>query len=79
MSAARWIKQEPGFYTLDGTDYAVASMNAMGEDDQWVTRMEWAVVRFTSPTQRGSQDGENVNWFDTMREARAVAERLAAS
>jgi hypothetical protein len=73
----KWTKQEAGFYTLDGTDYAVASMQATNDDDEFVTREEWAVVRFTRADQRGSQDGENVDWYDTMREARAAAERLA--
>jgi hypothetical protein len=73
----KWTKQEAGFYTLDGTDYAVASMNAMGDDDEFVSRMEWALVRFNPGDRRDSQGGENLNWFDTMRQARVAAERLA--
>jgi hypothetical protein len=76
-----WTKQHAGFYTLDGTDYAVASMqaNSANPDNSgdFVGGVEWAAVRFTGP-ERGAQDGENLDWFDTMREARAEAERLAA-
>jgi DNA-directed RNA polymerase subunit RPC12/RpoP len=71
-----WTKRKAGFYTLDGTEYAVASMNATNDADEFVSRVEWAVVRFTNP-EHGSQDGENVDWFDTMRDAKAVAERMA--
>jgi hypothetical protein len=79
-----WTKQHAGFYTLDGTDYAVASSwkqaSARHEDrtgETEVSGSEWAVVRFTNDRQRDSQDGENMAWFDTMREARAAAERMA--
>jgi hypothetical protein len=72
-----WSKQSAGFYTLDDSDYAVASMNATNDDDEFVSRVEWALIRFTNPNERSVQSGENVDWYDTMREARAAAERAA--
>ena len=73
-----WTKIERGFYTLDGSDYAVVSSFANSADEDrsgdFIGTPEWAVVRFTGPV-RGAQDGENLDWFPTMREAREAAER----
>jgi hypothetical protein len=89
MSKTHWTKQYRGFYTLDGTDYAVASSfadpaastldkNSGAHTDVWATTdTEWAVVRFLNEADRASQDGTNESWHDTMREAKAEAERLA--
>lgn len=78
----RWTKHYAGFYTLDGTDYGVASAHATDADADFashdLSRVEWAVIRKRPGTEWESHnDGDNLDWFDTMREARAAAERMA--
>lgn len=80
MNTNHWTKQHAGFYTLDGTDYAVVSSFANSADESksgdFIGTPEWATVKFHGE-HRGYQDGENIDWFPTMREARAEAERMA--
>lgn len=76
-----WTKQSPGFYTLDGTDFAVASSWKQASEAHeertgqfFVSGVEWAVVRFRSAERRTPESGENLGWYDTMRDAKAYAE-----
>lgn len=76
----KWKKLSAGSYQYGDTGYFVcASYDEISSDDHYyrtgremVGRIEWAVVVGGT----GYNDGENLNWFDTMREARAEVERL---
>lgn len=78
----RWQKQQAGFYTYGDTGYAVAaSYDATASDGHFdrtgrmmAERTEWAAVRNADPADHNS--GENIQWFDTMREARGFVEML---
>lgn len=78
MERIHWTKQYAGFYTLDGTDMAVAaSYDGVAADEfdtNFVGRVEWAVVQGAKPNDHNA--GSNVSWHDTMSEARNAAERL---
>jgi hypothetical protein len=78
---ARWIKIARGHYRLEGTPFEVQSDGyeksqsisaEVSTGYEGFTGGEWAVI-----DTRGGGDGENLDWFDTMREARAAAERWA--
>jgi hypothetical protein len=74
-----WIKIERGFYGLRGTCYAVQSdgyesSKSIGATAHYegFTGGEWAVIRFRGIEgwRDDMDDGENLDWFSTMREAR---------
>jgi hypothetical protein len=80
----KWTKgpKESGEYYLDGTDYWVAK----SADDRWWDDeggygpghwegggIEWVLIK-GSP---GTTHGENLDFFDTMREAKRDAEQRA--
>ena len=75
----KWVKVEAGAYDLEGTDYGVrATYDVHASDGHYertgrmlATKTEWAATRGAG---RGIND-ENLEWFDTMREARAYIER----
>lgn len=84
----RWTKIERGFYRLEGTRYAVQSDGWLPVSQRerdgdgimaGVTGGEWAVIRYTDRDLELERTGggENLDWKSTMREARAMAERLA--
>lgn len=82
---SRWVKIERGFYRLDGTLYAVmadgygAPSKSIGAHPGYEGFVggEWAVVRFRDEADFLDRGGENLDWYDTMRRARADAERRA--
>jgi hypothetical protein len=72
-----WTKIYRGRYRLDGTPYEVQSdgyekSQSISADAHYegFTGGEWAVI--------DTRTDDNLDWFDTMREARADAERRAA-
>lgn len=74
-----WKKIARGHYRLEGTPFEVQSdgyeksQSISAEEStgyEGFTGGEWAVI--------DARTDDNVDWFDTMREARAEAERLAA-
>jgi hypothetical protein len=75
--AAKWIKIKRGQYRLSGTMFGVASgpKSATDGDGDFIKGVEWAVIRFQNEQDASEFGGENLDWFDTMREARADAER----
>lgn len=72
---SKWTKRsDRAGYDLAGTDYSVLRSYAQDADGELVAYdTEWAVARGASE----AQSGENLDWYDTMREARAAAERFA--
>lgn len=80
----KWKKIQAGVYWLEGTEYAVASGPKAAADPDgphadrfgFVHGVEWAAIKGFNP--RNGQEGENLDWFDTMREARAECERIAS-
>lgn len=81
----RWIKIARGHYRLEGTPYSVQSdgydrSQSISADANYegFTGGEWAVIRHHDETQAilFPDGGENLDWFPTMREARAAAERM---
>lgn len=86
-NTTHWTKIDRGFYGLDNTNYAVMAdgYERISERDRegggvstGITGREWAVIRYRDGEAKDSQGGENMDWFDTMREAREAAERMAA-
>lgn len=84
MSTHKWTKISRGFYSLDGTPFAVAvdGFEQVAEHDResdgvlaGITGREWAVIKYREGEEKTSDGGDNLDWFDTMREARAMAER----
>lgn len=82
-----WTKVERGFYRLDGTRFAVRSdgydkSNSIGAEEstgyEGFVGGEWAVVRYSDYDLAHDGDGDNMDWWPTMREARADAERMVA-
>ena len=84
----RWIKIARGHYRLEGTPFAVQSdgydrSQSIGAEAstgyEGFAGGEWAVIRHRDETQAilFPEAGENLDWLPTMREARAVAERMA--
>lgn len=79
-----WTKQYAGYYTLDGTEYGVsATYDTQASDGHeertgrmLVAATEWAAVEGAKPGDHLS--GSNLDWFDTMREAKAYIERRVA-
>lgn len=73
-----WSKITRGHYRLDDTPFAVQSdgydLRTVGAEEgtgyEGFTGGEWAVI--------DTRTDDNVDWFPTMREARAAAEALAA-
>jgi len=77
----KWTKTEAGFYRLEGTRYAVASGPKYNDFDEVLAgQTEWSVVRFSDADlaagKDGPQDGDNLDWFETMREAKAEVAKL---
>ena len=82
----KWTKIERGFYRLDGTLYAVQSdgyqpSKHIGAEEstgyEGFAGGEWAVIRYRDEADAKRHGGENLDWFPTMREARAEAEGRA--
>jgi hypothetical protein len=78
----KWTKIERGFYRLEGTLYAVQSdgyspSKSIGADANYEGFIggEWAAIRYRDEAEAARQDGDNLDWFPTMREARAYVER----
>ena len=77
----KWTKQYAGFYTYGETNYAVVAANCTDQQNgtTYTSAVEWAVVRKRDDEAwTGHNVGVNEDWFDTMKEARAEAERYAA-
>lgn len=79
----QWKRHQAGFYSLAGTRYAVMAdgYEPVAERDRegagvaaGITGREWAVIRYAEGEEHTGQGGENMDWFPTMREARAAAE-----
>lgn len=82
MSNHKWTKIERGFYKLEGTQFAVQAdgytpCKSIGADHSYEGFIggEWAVIEFPAGKDHTTSDGENLDWFPTMREAKADAER----
>ena len=81
----QWDKVKRGFYRLRGTLYAVqadgyAPSQSISADAHYEGFIggEWAVIRYRDERDFEQGDGENLDWFSTMRDARARAEQLAS-
>ena len=76
----RWTKstQASTRLTVPPTASSANATDADADANRRDTSEEWAVIRKPGGNFDGHNDGNNVDWFDTMREARAAAERMAA-
>ena len=75
-----FTKIERGWYATADGRYAVISENALSADENstdFVTATEWALCSDPNGDLRHSRHaGENVDWFDTKREAVEAANRM---
>lgn len=88
-SDIKWAKVDRGYYVAPGTTYAVIAdgyrpgqhigAEASTGYEGFIAG-EWAVVRFQDVVKDvvhapAHNDGDNLDWYDTMRDAKADAER----
>lgn len=85
MSNHKWTKIERGFYKLEGTQFAVQAdgytpSQSVGADDKGYEGFiggEWAVIEYPGGWDHTNHTGNNLDWWPTMRAAKADAERQA--
>lgn len=74
MIAPAWKKRERGYYRLIGSNLVVYALPRYDDDGYEMAQDEWVVAE--------EHDGEIfqnlTDWYPTLREAKAVAEGIAA-